>query len=120
MTRPAPPALGPGRVIWFRREGGLAHFPGLARPRLIVCARYSEAQCRELQQLLACLAQAGVHENGAPPGADRRQFHVSVKDENGALLWTLDVDEGWVPRELLTWWQRAVADTQEGQEDDVP
>ncbi|MDN3520275.1 protealysin inhibitor emfourin [Halomonas ramblicola] len=104
MTRPAaPPTLVPASVLRLSREGGVAHFPGLARPRRIHCARYSEAQRGELQRLLATAARACPVE----AGADRRLLHLSLEDDRGAEVWTLTIAEEAVPPALLDWWRHA-------------
>ncbi|MCE8010578.1 hypothetical protein HOP54_18525 [Halomonas daqingensis] len=100
-----PPPLTPTSVVRLRREGGVAHFPGLARPRCIRCARVSEAQRDELWRLLSCAeAEAGLEEG---PGADRRRFCLSVEDASGTTLWGLTVAEETVPPALIEWWRRA-------------
>lgn len=102
-----PPPLTAASVVWVRREGGVAHFPGLARPRCIRCARYSEAQRDELWRLLASAeAQRGASHEEAQ-GADRRWFCLSVEDGGGASLWSLAVAEEALPNELMAWWRRA-------------
>ncbi|WP_133154991.1 protealysin inhibitor emfourin [Billgrantia endophytica] len=108
MTRSIPgepPALTPGSVLRLSREGGLAHFPGLARPRCVYCARCSEEQLRELQSLLRELPRDG----GAisRDAADRRRLCVKVVDERGTVVWSQTVPEESVPQALLDWWRRA-------------
>ncbi|QTP55814.1 hypothetical protein HNO51_14650 [Billgrantia sulfidoxydans] len=110
MSRP--PRLTSGSVVRLRREGGVAHFPGLSQPRCIDCARYSEAQRDELWRLL-CGAEAGAGQV-ASPGADRRRFSLSVEDADGASLWALTVAEEALPRELVAWWQRADTEAERG------
>lgn len=104
MTRLAdPPPLTPASVLRLSREGGVAHFPGLARPRCIHCARYSEAQRGELQRLLVTAARACPAEGGG----DRRLLRLSLEDGGGVVVWTLTVAEEAVPSALLDWWRRA-------------
>lgn len=100
-----PPRLTPNSVIRLRREGGLAHFPGLARPRCIHCSRYSQAQRDELWHLLSCMD--GRTGDPDTPGADRRRLHLSVEDGSGAPAWRLEVDEALAPDWLLECWHRA-------------
>lgn len=107
-----PPRLTPESVIRLQREGGLAHFPGLARPRCIHCARYSKAQRDELWQLLSC-AEAGATP-AEVPGADRRRFCMSVEDPNGTSLWRLTLVEEAVPHGLIEWWRRADTQAENG------
>ncbi|MDX5377431.1 MAG: hypothetical protein LPK08_07955 [Halomonas sp.] len=109
-----PPPLTPASVVRLRREGGVAHFPGLARPRCIDCARYSQAQRDELWRLLSC-AEAGAGQ-GEAPGADRRRFSLRVEDADGATLWRVTVAEDAVPAGLLEWWRRADAQAENGGE----
>ncbi|MFQ3787791.1 protealysin inhibitor emfourin [Halomonas sp. A29] len=105
-----PPTLTPASVVRLRREGGMAHFPGLARPRCIHCDRYSEAQREELWQLLSC-AEAAPAE---APGADRRRFCVSVEEPSGTSVWMLTVAEEAVPQGLIEWWRRADVSAENG------
>ena len=95
--------LRPGRVLLLSREGGLAHFPGLARPRCVHCARCSEEQLSELQSLL--LALSGLPATEA--GNDRRRFCVALMEEGGEVLWSQVVAEESAPQALLAWWRRA-------------
>ncbi|MCC5884230.1 MAG: hypothetical protein JJU25_16555 [Halomonas sp.] len=101
MSRP--PELTEASVVWLRREGGVAHFPGLARPRCIHCAHYSKAQRDELWQLLSSLNEA----EAAAPGADRRRFCLSIEDASRDALWSLTVSEEAAPPRLLEWWRQA-------------
>lgn len=107
-----PPHLTPDNVVRLRREGGLAHFPGLARPRCIDCARCSEAQRDELWRLLSS-AEAGRDEANS---ADRRRFCLRVDDASGASLWSVTVAEEAVPPGLLEWWRRADPQAENGGE----
>ncbi|WP_147273035.1 protealysin inhibitor emfourin [Billgrantia montanilacus] len=98
-----PPALRPGLVLRLSREGGLAHFPGLARPRCVHCTGCSEEQLGELQSLLLALPGASV----AEAGNDRRRFCVALVGEGGEVLWSQVVAEESAPQALLAWWRRA-------------
>lgn len=98
-----PPELRPGRILRLSREGGFAHFPGLARPRCIHCSRCSKAQLSELQALLQALS--GIPVGSA--GNDRRQFCVALVDEGGEVIWSQVVAEESAPQPLLAWWRRA-------------
>ncbi|AMC99906.1 hypothetical protein LOKO_00825 [Halomonas chromatireducens] len=98
-----PPALGPGHVLRLSRQGGVAHFPGLARPRCVHCALCSEAQLSELQSLLLVLS--GIPDREA--GNDRRRFCVALVDEGGEVLWSQVVAEESAPQALLVWWREA-------------
>ncbi|WP_010627302.1 protealysin inhibitor emfourin [Halomonas sp. KM-1] len=102
-----PPPLTPASVVWLRREGGVAHFPGLARPRCIRCARYSEAQRDELWRLLSSAEAGRAAGREEAQGADRRRFCLSVEDADGASLWSLTLAEEALPGGLLEWWRRA-------------
>lgn len=115
MTSPgAAPVLTPASVLWLSREGGVAHFPGLVRPRRIHCALCSETQRVELQRLLTALAQA-CPSDGTPTGADRRLLHLSVEDAAGTVVWALTVAEDAAPEALLKWWRRAGAGPGQGE-----
>ncbi|MEQ4540234.1 MAG: protealysin inhibitor emfourin [Billgrantia sp.] len=102
-----PPPLTPASVVRLRREGGVAHFPGLARPRCIRCARYSEAQRDELWRLLSSAEAGRAAGREEVEGADRRRFCLSVEDASGTTLWGLTVAEETVPPALIEWWRRA-------------
>lgn len=107
-----PPPLTPVNVVRLRREGGVAHLPGLARPRCIHCARYSEAQRDELWHLLSSAESGAGGEEVS--GADRRRFCLSVEDANGNSLWLLTVAEDAMPQELIEWWRRADTSAENG------
>lgn len=110
MKSPHPPALGHSRILVIRREGGLAHFPGLSAPRQIDCGECSEGQRRWLERVLR---QAAQYDAGETPGADRRAFHVDV--EEAAYLhqpevarrhiWSLILAEEHTPSELVALWK---------------
>lgn len=103
MTRREAPAPGVASVLWLSREGGVAHFPGLARPRRIDFSRCSEAQRDELRRLLGELAR--LAETGMA-GADRRLLCARLEDDGGAT-WTCAVAEEEAPEALLRWWRDA-------------
>ncbi|SDM00844.1 hypothetical protein SAMN05661010_03083 [Modicisalibacter muralis] len=107
MTAESPPPLGPDSVLAIRREGGLAHFPGLAKPRRIRCAEYSEGQRRWLARMLA---EAAAHDTSeALSGADRRVFRLDIDEEHDATrvstVWTLILAEEQAPSALVSLWQ---------------
>lgn len=95
-----PPPLTASSVLRLCREGGVAHFPGLARPRRIDCGRCSETQRDELYRLLTSLDEARV------AGADRRLLRLSVEDAGG-VIWSRDVAEERAPPALWRWWRQA-------------
>ncbi|WP_104202124.1 protealysin inhibitor emfourin [Billgrantia saliphila] len=101
-----PPRLTSASVLRLKREGGLAHFPGLARPRRLDCARCSESQRAELQRLLELVAES-CRGDAEPAGADRRWLQLSVEDDSGCEIWKLCAVEESVPVALLEWWRRA-------------
>ncbi|MGQ4879573.1 protealysin inhibitor emfourin [Billgrantia sp. LNSP4103-1] len=107
-----PPRLTEESVIRLRREGGLAHFPGLARPRCIHCDRYSEAQRDELWRLMSHVESLGGDSRAF--GADRRRFHLSVEDASGTPVWTQEIAEEAAPRWLLECWRRAEPEGENG------
>lgn len=100
-----PPALTPSSVLTISREGGLAHFPGLARPRRIDCAGCSVAQRQALQQLLVDVARR-CEGKGRSDGADRRVFRVCLDEGQQEAQWVLDVGEDLAPDALITLWKR--------------
>jgi hypothetical protein len=101
-----PPRLCKGTVLRLCREGGVAHFPGLARPRRIDCSRCSEAQLAELQRLLEMVADA-CPLDVETAGADRRSLLLSLEDAGGREVWQRLAAEETVPQALLVWWRRA-------------
>lgn len=103
------PTLTASSVLRLSREGGVAHFPGLARPRRIECRQCSAAQRHELQQLLEAVTRACAPEV-SPSGADRRLLSLSVEECDGKVIWAQKVDEDAAPEELLRWWREAAAE----------
>ncbi|WP_136064596.1 protealysin inhibitor emfourin [Modicisalibacter radicis] len=118
---PHRPRLGPGSRLTIRREGGLAHFPGLAAPRCIEGDKCTPGQRRWLERLLGEVLEGGAVEasrtqaEGQPSGADRRVFRLAI-DEPGEAAgggaddtlpprWTLIVDETRAPGSLVTLWR---------------
>ncbi|MDT8896525.1 hypothetical protein RSO41_17895 [Halomonas sp. I1] len=101
------PRLTAASVLRLSREGGVAHMPGLARPRWIRCDRCSEAQRAELQALLDEAVRCGERRM---PGVDRRLLHLWVEEGGEAPVWTLSVAEDTVPETLLRWWRLAASD----------
>ncbi|KAA0012578.1 hypothetical protein F0A17_06420 [Billgrantia pellis] len=101
-----PPRLTSASVLRLKREGGLAHFPGLARPRRLDCSRFSEAQRAELQRLLELTVES-CRGDAEPEGADWRRLQLSVEDDSGREIWQLRAIEEAVPMALLEWWRRA-------------
>jgi hypothetical protein len=69
--------------IEFRTEGGIAHFPGLARPVMIDSDALSEEEAGELKRLLEAARffeqpmVVGTPRRGA---ADYRQYTITVED----------------------------------------
>ncbi|MDR5861311.1 hypothetical protein FZZ93_17870 [Halomonas eurihalina] len=107
-AKDAAPRLTATSVLRLSREGGVAHMPGLARPRRIRCDRCSEAQRAELQALLDEAVRYGECQ---APGADRRILHLGVEEGGETPTWTLSVSEDSVPDTLLRWWRLAVEDS---------
>jgi hypothetical protein len=67
--------------ITLRTEGGIAHFPGLARPRVLDTAALSESDARAIEALVDA-AQFFTRPDAAPPspvGADRRKYTLTVE-----------------------------------------
>ncbi|MDW5378218.1 protealysin inhibitor emfourin [Halomonas sp. HP20-15] len=105
---PSRPALGPRSRLMIRREGGLAHFPGLAEPRCIEGDKCTPGQRRWLESLLAAALRDAIEDEAT--GADRRFFQLTI-DECGdgeaasAPRWRLVIDETRAPRSLVTLWR---------------
>lgn len=112
MSNESLPELGPGTVIAIRREGGVAHFPGLAAPRQIHCAECTLGQRRWLAHLLSQAARCRV--SGSAAGADRHVFYLSVAEREASdrpdagwrPLWSLSLAEEQAPQALVTLWQQ--------------
>ncbi|GHA95526.1 protealysin inhibitor emfourin [Modicisalibacter luteus] len=100
------PRLGPHSVLLIRREGGIAHFPGLASPRRIRCAQCTEEQRQWIQSLLE---QAGQYLD-IEGGADRRRFCLEITEEDASTspTWTLSFDESQAPAALIRLWQHGM------------
>lgn len=103
------PTLTASSVLRLSREGGVAHFPGLARPRRIECRQCSAAQQHELQQLLEAVTRACMSEV-SPSGADRRLMLLSLEEADGKVIWTRQIAEDAAPEALLRWWHQAAAE----------
>lgn len=110
---PPRPLLGPRSRLVIRREGGLAHFPGLAAPRCIEGGECTPGQRRWLENLLAMALRCGAE--GEASGADRRVFRLVIDELDGAdgeatdgaarSRWSLVVDESRAPSSLVTLWR---------------
>nr|WP_163503852.1 protealysin inhibitor emfourin [Halomonas socia] len=98
------PPLGISSRLSLRREGGIAHFPGLAQPRFVCCDRLGEAQRERLRQLLAeavrCTAKPMATDT-----VDRRRFHLAIEDAEGRCQWSVVLDEQQMPEALLRLWR---------------
>ncbi|MFC3283177.1 protealysin inhibitor emfourin [Litchfieldella rifensis] len=105
-----PPVLTASSVVIITREGGLAHFPGLGRPRRIACADCSEVQRQALQRLLVDMAHrcGGDRRSG---GADRRVFRICLDEGRQARQWTLEIAEEQAPDALIALWKRGEVGT---------
>ncbi|QJQ95256.1 MULTISPECIES: protealysin inhibitor emfourin [Halomonadaceae] len=103
------PRLTRASRLSLSREGGVAHFPGLAKARHIVCAECSEEQRRWLQRLLEEAARDVSHVPGNAP--DQRIFRLQV-DESGAAeaaggeCWSIEINETAAPPGLVVLWRR--------------
>ena len=75
----------PMRVTFAMPATGLGFFPGLAKPVLIDAAQLAEPDARQLESLVAAarvLDRPPVAEAApAAPGADRRQYTITVEQE---------------------------------------
>ncbi|MEC9483747.1 MAG: protealysin inhibitor emfourin [Halomonas sp.] len=104
MSGPAP-RLGVHSVLCIRREGGIAHFPGLASPRHIHCGQCSDAQRQWLQDLLERAAQCP----DVSEGADRRRLFIEIGEgetaTGAAPTWSLSLDEAQAPEALVRLWR---------------
>jgi hypothetical protein len=103
------PRLGSHSVLLIRREGGIAHFPGLASPRRIQCAQCSEEQRQWLQSVLEQARQYSDVEGGA----DRRRFCIEIAEDEAPTTetsptWTLSLDETRAPEALIRLWQHGM------------
>ncbi|PAU76593.1 protealysin inhibitor emfourin [Halomonas salipaludis] len=103
-TECQPPPLGISSRLSLRREGGIAHFPGLAQPRLVCCDRLGEAQRERLWQLLAEAARCAAAPM-ATDAVDRRRFHLAIEDAEGRCQWSVELDEQQMPGALLRLWR---------------
>ncbi|WP_227370148.1 protealysin inhibitor emfourin [Halomonas sp. M20] len=97
-------------VVAIRREGGVAAFPGLMKPRKIQCADCTDEQRRELEDVLNLAARTSS--DTPAPGADRRVFHVHVEEpqhqdaaEPDFCVWSLSLNEEETPEALIALWK---------------
>lgn len=65
--------------ITLRQEGGIAHFPGLARPRVLDTASLPEDDARFVEELVDAAKLFSRPEVPVTPGADRRTYHITVE-----------------------------------------
>lgn len=75
--------------ITYRIEGGIAHFPGLARDRTIDVDRLPKARTEALRR--AASAALAAAPPGRARGADQRVFVVTI--ESGKDARTLAISE---------------------------
>lgn len=70
--------------IEFKREGGLAYFPGLSRPRSVESRELPPAQAEalEAQVRAARFFELPSVVGASSPGADRMRYTLSI-EENG-------------------------------------
>jgi hypothetical protein len=69
-------------------EGGVAHFPGLARPRTVDLDALPTDERAELARLVAAADPDAAWEDAPPTaarGGDRRVYVISVEDDFGAV-----------------------------------
>jgi len=82
------------RVI-FETSGGVAYFPGLARPVVIEQDQLPEADARQLNDLVSAARffdrPAQVGGQGAPGAADYRQYTITI--DQGEQHHTLNITE---------------------------
>ncbi|NOK33077.1 hypothetical protein HMI49_07710 [Corallococcus exercitus] len=72
--------------IELKREGGIAFFPGLARPRTVDLAALPPATAEALQREVreARFFEQPATVGGAPTaGADRTRYTVTIEDDGG-------------------------------------
>lgn len=99
-----PPLLDVSSCLSLRRQGGIAHIPGLARPRYIRCDRLDEDQRARLRVLLTEVARRAT-ETRVTAAADQRRFYLAVEDAEGRCQWSAELDEQRMPEELLLLWR---------------
>ena len=99
-----PPLLDVSSCLSLRRQGGIAHIPGLARPRYIRCDRLDAAQRERLLALLREVARRAA-ETRVTAAADQRRFYLVVEDAEGRCQWSAELDEQRMPEELLLLWR---------------
>ncbi|MBD3897730.1 hypothetical protein IEI94_17880 [Halomonas sp. ML-15] len=99
-----PPSLDVSSCLSLRRQGGIAHIPGLAKPRYIRCDRLDDAQRERLLDLLTEAARRAA-ETRVTVAADQRIFHLAVEDAEGRCQWSAELDEQRMPEELLLLWR---------------
>ncbi|MGC3872589.1 protealysin inhibitor emfourin [Halomonas sp. GXIMD04776] len=103
-------------VVAIRREGGVAAFPGLMKPRRILCGECTDEQRRELENVLN-LAARSCSDTPAP-GADRRVFHVDIEEPqqqdssefDTCCVWSLSLNEDETPEALVALWKSGMPD----------
>nr|WP_298373742.1 protealysin inhibitor emfourin [uncultured Halomonas sp.] len=103
-------------IVAIRREGGVAAFPGLMKPRRIQCDECTDEQRRELEGVLNLAAR--TCSDTPAPGADRRVFHVDIEEPQQkdaaesdiCCVWSLSMNEEETPEALVSLWKSGVPD----------
>lgn len=68
--------------IQFKVEGGVAYFPGLAKPRTIDSDDLPPAEAKRLQRLVDAVdfSQQPLAARTLPKGADMQQYTITVEE----------------------------------------
>lgn len=100
------PWLDPNAIIEIAREGGVAFFPGLGKPRKILL---SASGADERQRIIALLGSAAALAVPAAGRGDQRYFRIDIRAESapGAAVRTLLIPEQDATHELTELWERA-------------
>lgn len=78
--------------ITFRSEGGIAYFPGLARPVTLDLGELPDVEARRIKQLIADADFFALKsQDGAGRRPDVRTFHITV--EEGGRAHTASIAE---------------------------
>ena len=103
------PLLESNAIISIAREGGIAFFPGISKPRKILLSAYDDDKRKRILALLNSAAALAVPAAGQ---GDQRYFRIEIRNEatpNTAAN-TLLIPEQDATDELTKLWEQATGD----------
>lgn len=71
--------------ITYRREGGIAYFPGLAKPVMLDSGDLSDSDAQQLNDLLK-VVESQPRSKGVLRGADMQTYVIEIQEETSARV----------------------------------